>query len=150
MFQQLYDIRRETCETQGSLNEYEECVGMLGTGGTSEDESDWETTHQQPYRGRLVCRVKCLACRAAWITALMRHIDKQYAERLPGLHRGNHFRERDWQEQSGQVDRKIKSGLLENFYDEGWLKKLTKVQWDSLDIQLAYHPEWVKKWEEAA
>ena len=100
---------------------------MLGTGGTSEDESDWETTHQQPYRDCLVCRVKHLACWAAWITALMHHIDKWYVERLPGLHRGNDFRERDWQEQSGQVDRKIKSGLLENFYDEGWLKKLTKV-----------------------
>ena len=80
----------------------------------------------------------------------MCHIDKQYAERLLGLHRGNHFRERDWQEQSSQVDRKIKSGLPENLYDEGWLKKLTKVQRDSLDIQPAYRPEWVKKWEEAA
>ena len=29
--------------------------------------------------------------------------------------------ERDWQEQSGQVDGKIKSGLPENFYNEGWL-----------------------------
>ena len=29
--------------------------------------------------------------------------------------------ERDWQEQSGQVEGKIKSGLPENFYNEGWL-----------------------------
>jgi len=80
----------------------------------------------------------------------MRYIDKQYAERLPGPHHGNHFRERDWQEQSGQVDKKIKSGLPENFYDEGWLDKLMKVEWDSLNIKLAYRPEWVKKWEEVA
>src|SRR5882672_4472837 len=123
---------------------------MLGTGGTSEDESDPETTCRQPYRCRLVQQVKHLACRAAWITSLMRYIDKQYAERLPGPHCGNHFRERDWQEQSGQVDKKIKSGLLENFYDEGWLENLTKVQRDSLYIKPAYHPEWVKKWEEVA
>jgi len=123
---------------------------MLGTGGTSEDESDPETTRRQPYRGRLVRRVKRLACRAAWITSLMHYIDKQYAERLPGPHRGNHFRERDWQEQSGQVDRKIKSGLPENFYHEEWLNNLTKVQRDSLNIKPAYCPEWVKKWEEVA
>src|SRR5882672_71901 len=112
---------------------------MLGTGGTSEDESDPETMRRQPYRGRLVQRVKRLTCRAAWITSLMRYIDKQYAERLPGPHHGNHFRERDWQEQSGQVDKKIK-----------WVKKLTKVQRDYLNIKLAYCPEWVKKWEEVA
>src|SRR5882672_10241579 len=123
---------------------------MLGTGGTSEDESDPETTCRQPYRGHLVRQVKHLASRAAWITSLMCYIDKQYAERLPGTHCGNQFRERDWQEQSGQVDKKIKLGLLENFYDKGWLKKLTKVQWDSLNIKLAYCPEWVKKWEEVA
>src|SRR5882724_4270616 len=125
-----------------------ECVCMLGTGGNSEDESDPETTCRQPYRGRLVWWVKHLACRAAWITSLMCYIDKQYVERLLGPHHGNHFQERDWQEQTGQVDRKIKSGLLENFYDKGWLNNLTKVQWDSLNIKPAYRPEWVKKWEE--
>ena len=114
---------------------------ILGTGGTSEDESNPETTHQQPYKGHLVQQVKYLACKAAWITSLMHYIDKQYVERLLGPHHGSHFQERDWKEQSAQVDTKIKLGLLEKFYDEGWLNNLTKVQWDSLNIKLVYCPE---------
>src|SRR5882672_3693351 len=51
--QQLYDICHKTCNTQEPLNEYAECVCMLGTGGTSEDESDLEKTCQQPYRSHL-------------------------------------------------------------------------------------------------
>jgi len=50
----------------------------------------------------------------------------------------------------GQVDRKIKSGLPENLYNEGWLKNLTEVQWDSFNIIPVYHPAWVKKLEEVA
>jgi len=118
---------------------------ILGTGGTRKDESNLETTCQQPYRGHLVQWVKCLTWRAAWITSIMHYIDKQYVERLLGPHHGNHFRERNWQEQSGQVDRKIKSGLPENFYNEGWPNNLTKVQQDSQNIKPAYCPEWVKK-----
>ena len=53
-------------------------------------------------------------------------------------------------EQSGRVDGKIKSGLPENFYDKGWVKKLTTVRRDSLNIKLAYNLEWVNKWEEVA
>ena len=45
---------------------------------------------------------------------------------------------------------RIKSGLLENFYDKGCLKKLTTVQWDSFNIKLAHHLEWVNKWEESS
>jgi len=56
----------------------------VGTGGTAKMRATRKTTRQQPYRGHLGPVGQALACRAAWITSLMRYIDKPIAERLPG------------------------------------------------------------------
>ena len=58
--------------------------------------------------------------------------------------------ERDWQEQSGWVEGKIKSGLPENFCNEGWLaEEIDDSPTGFFEYQPAYCPEWAKKWKEA-
>jgi len=104
----------------------------VGTGGTSKDESDPETTRQQPYRGHLV-RWSSAFCMQGCMDHITHAVHRQT---ICGETTGHTMVITSERGIAGTIwsawirDQVGPSG--KPFTDEGWLEKLMKVQQDSL------------------